>query len=59
MELFRVEDAARKLSIKPGTLRRWIFDRKIQVVKIGTRAVRISDLEIERIIRDGMGGQSA
>jgi len=59
MELYRVEDAARKLSIKPGTLRRWIFDKKIQVVKIGTRAVRISDLEITRIIQEGTEGQSA
>ena len=56
MELFRVDDAARKLSIKPGTLRRWIFDKKVHVVKIGTRAVRIPDQEIERIIQEGMGG---
>ena len=53
MELFRVEDAARKLSIKPGTMRRWIFDRKIAVVRVGTRAVRIPASEIERIILEG------
>jgi len=53
MELYRVEEAAKRLSIQTSTMRRWIFDRKIAVVRVGTRAVRIPDSEIERIISEG------
>ena len=40
-ELFSVVDAARHLGIRPWTLRHWISDRKIEVVKYGNGAVRI------------------
>ena len=53
MELYRVEEAANRLNIQTGTMRRWIFDRKIAVVRVGTRAVRIPASEIERIIFNG------
>ncbi|MHB1933707.1 MAG: helix-turn-helix transcriptional regulator [Leptospirillum sp.] len=51
--LYRVPEAARRLNIQPGTMRRWIFDKKIAVVRVGTRAVRIPASEIERIISEG------
>ena len=56
-KLFRVPEAAGVLNIQPGTLRRWIFDGKISVVRVGTRAVRISSEEIARIVREGSSAQ--
>lgn len=50
--LLTVEEAATHLRIKPSTIRRWIFDRSIEVVHIG-RAVRIPTRVVEEIIRDG------
>ena len=48
--LYTVREAARLLTLKESTIYRWIFDRKIQPRKIGTRAVRIPQSEIERIL---------
>lgn len=51
-ELFRVEQAAAKLAVKPKTLRNWIGERRIGVHRIG-RSVRIPGSEIERILAEG------
>ena len=51
--LFTVREAAKMLTIRESTLRRWIFDHKIRHLKIGTRSVRISEEEISRIIEQG------
>lgn len=40
-ELLTVTQAAAVLGIRPWTLRHWISDRKIEVVKYGDGAVRI------------------
>jgi excisionase family DNA binding protein len=40
-ELLNVIDAAAVLGVRPWTLRHWISDRKIDVVKYGNGAVRI------------------
>ncbi len=57
-KLFRVPEAASVLNIQPGTLRRWIFDGKISVIRVGTRAIRISSDEIARIVREGSSAQA-
>jgi excisionase family DNA binding protein len=51
--LLSIEDAARRLGLKPVTLRMWASRRKIARCKIG-RAVRIPESEIERIIASSL-----
>jgi excisionase family DNA binding protein len=50
--LLRVEDAADALGLSPKTLRDWITQRRIGIVRLGG-AVRISQNEIERLIEVG------
>lgn len=57
-KLFRVPEAASVLNIRPATLRRWIFDGKVAVVRVGSRAIRISSEEITRIVREGSSPQA-
>jgi excisionase family DNA binding protein len=51
--LLTLEEAARRLGLKPVTLRMWASGRKIARVKIG-RAVRIPESEIAKIIERGL-----
>jgi excisionase family DNA binding protein len=39
MMLKSVDDAARYLGLQPSTLRRWIYERRIPVVKLGRRVL--------------------
>jgi excisionase family DNA binding protein len=52
-ELLTIQEAARRLGLKPKTVRRWAALRKIEFIKAGERAVRISSAEVERIIEVG------
>jgi len=52
-ELLTVGEAAQRLRLKEKTLRRWIALRKIEFVRAGGRAVRISSVEIDRVIETG------
>jgi excisionase family DNA binding protein len=52
-ELLTVQEAARRLGLKNKTIRRWIVYRKIEFIKAGERAVRISSVEVDRIIDAG------
>lgn len=52
-EFYRPEEVAEKLGIKVSTVRRWIFDRRLSVIKLG-RSVRIPATEVDRIIRTGI-----
>jgi len=52
-QLFTVSQAAERLSLKPPTLRKWIFQGRLPVVRIG-RAVRIKEKDLEAIIREGL-----
>jgi excisionase family DNA binding protein len=47
--LVTIDEAARRLGLKPVTIRMWAAARKIARVKLG-RAVRIPESEIERLI---------
>ena len=49
-ELLTVGEAAALLGIRPWTLRHWICDRKIDVVKYGNGAVRIRRSVIDRYV---------
>ena len=49
-ELLNVVDAACYLGIRPWTLRHWISDRKIDVVKYGNGIVRIRRSVLERYV---------
>ena len=50
--LNKVPDVAEKLSISEKTVWAWIGARRLAVHRIG-RSVRVSDLEIERILTAG------
>ena len=49
-DLLNVVDAANYLGIRPWTLRHWISDRKIDVVKYGNGIVRIRRSVLERYV---------
>jgi excisionase family DNA binding protein len=52
-QLSTISDAASRFSVKPSGLRQWIRDGKVAVVRLG-RLVRISEEEIERVMREGI-----
>jgi len=49
-ELLTVVQAAAILGIRPWTLRHWISDRKIDVVKYGNGIVRIRQSVLDRYV---------
>ena len=49
-DLLNVVDAANYLGIRPWTLRHWISDRKIEVVKYGNGIVRIRRSVLDRYV---------
>jgi len=52
MQLLKVSHAAERLGIAEVTLRKWISDRKVEVVRLTPRAVRVAQAEIERLVAD-------
>jgi excisionase family DNA binding protein len=52
-EFLTVPQVAEKLGLTRACIRRWIYERKITVVKLG-RAVRIPIREIDRLVNDGL-----
>lgn len=51
-QLRTIDEAAQRLRLKPRTVRRWVFLRKLDYVKVGG-SVRIPESEIERVIEEG------
>ena len=51
-QLMRIEKAAQVLDCSPKTIRKWVYERKIQIVKVG-KSVRIAASEIERLQKAG------
>ena len=49
-ELLKVVQPASVLGIRPWTLRHWISDRKIEVVKYGNGVVRIRRSVLDRYV---------
>jgi excisionase family DNA binding protein len=52
MRLLRLEEAAERLGLKLSTVRFWVWQRKIETVRVG-RAVRVREEAIERLIEQG------
>jgi len=52
VRLFLIGEAAEMWRMKPRTVRRWIFLRKVTYCKIGGR-VRIPESEILRVVSEG------
>lgn len=50
--MLTVRQAAERLGLRDSTLRAWIAQRRIGIVRLG-RAVRIPLEEIERLIAEG------
>ena len=53
-DLLTVTEFAAALNITVACVRRWLLERKIAAVKIGTRLVRIPATEAARIIEEGL-----
>jgi len=51
-QLLTVTDVSDRLALKPATIRKMIFQRRISVVRIG-RSVRIPIEEVEQLIQAG------
>ena len=49
-DLLNIVDAAGYLGIRPWTLRHWISDRKIDIVKYGNGIVRIRRSVLDRYV---------
>jgi excisionase family DNA binding protein len=48
--LLTVKEAADRLGVSLRTLEDWIYDHKIEVVKLGRRCVRIKESTIDHLI---------
>ena len=51
MKLLSVQEAAERLGVKVSTVRAWIFQGRLERVKLG-RAVRLRSDYIEQLIRE-------
>jgi excisionase family DNA binding protein len=51
--LLRVPEFAERLGIKSSTARAWLLARRISKARVGRRAIRIPESEVERIISEG------
>ena len=52
MRLLTLPQAAERLGLKVATLRFWVWQRKIEIVRVG-HAVRISEDVVKRLIERG------
>jgi excisionase family DNA binding protein len=50
--MLTVHQAAERLGLRDSTLRAWIAQRRIAIIRLG-RAIRIPAEELERLIREG------
>ncbi len=51
--LLRVEEVADRLGLRPSTIRKLIYLKRLRVVRPTPRAVRCREADIEAIIRHG------
>jgi excisionase family DNA binding protein len=52
-QLLTAAQVAERLAIKESTIRAWLLARRLARVRVGRRAVRIPESEVERIIAEG------
>ena len=55
--LFSVQETADRLSIKVSTVRSWIYQNRLPVVRLG-RSVRIRSDVLELIVEEGLQSES-
>lgn len=53
MALLTIDEAAVRLGLKPATVRDWIWRRKVGYIRVGARAIRISEKTIQEILERG------
>ena len=51
-QLLKVDEAAAQLALRPCTIRKMIYERRLPVVRIG-RAVRIKARDLEAVVTEG------
>jgi excisionase family DNA binding protein len=51
--LLTVDQAAERLGLKPSTIRAWILRRKLGFTKIGAKAIRVPEAEVDRLAEAG------
>jgi excisionase family DNA binding protein len=49
-DLYRLSDAAQRLSVSPGTLRRWRREGRIEFVRLPGGSLRVRSEDIERLL---------
>ncbi len=54
-KLYDVKEASKLLMIKPNTLRKWVQQKRIPYVKIGT-LVRFKEADLIKISCEGLNG---
>jgi excisionase family DNA binding protein len=52
-KLLTVPEVAEQLAVKPCTIRKWINQRRLAVVRVGQRAIRVQQKDVDQIIREG------
>lgn len=52
-DLLSINDVARRLSVSPAAVRRWIVQRRVPVVKLGA-LTRLRTLDVEELVRQGL-----
>jgi excisionase family DNA binding protein len=45
--IFTYNELAEYLKVQPGTLRKWVMDKKIPFIKIGGKSVRFKKTDID------------
>jgi excisionase family DNA binding protein len=52
--LLRVTEVAERLGLRASTIRAWILHRRIEVVRVGRKAIRIPSSAVQEIIEAGL-----
>ncbi len=55
-QLWTVQETAKRLALQPSTIRRFIFDKRLPVVRLG-RAVRVRESDLAKVIAEGSLGR--
>jgi excisionase family DNA binding protein len=50
-QLLTVAEAAQLLALRPCTIRKWLYERRLPYVRLG-RAVRLRKVDIERMVQE-------
>ena len=53
-QLLTIKEAAERCALSPATIRKWLYLRKLPSVKLGRRAVRVREGDLEALVRLGL-----